>query len=75
VSGQSVDYSTLSGPSSTLIPSGGERTPEQVRHAQLNVADYVKGLGLPPAEEEEAALSEVLQMLGLVPTQRIDHGW
>jgi hypothetical protein len=74
VSGQSVDYSTLSGPSSTLIPSGGERIPEQVRHAQLNVADYVKSLGLPPAEEE-ALLSEALQMLGLVPTKRIDYGW
>jgi hypothetical protein len=74
VSGQSVDYSTLSGPSSTLIPSGGERTPEQIHHAQLNVADYVKSLGL-PEPEEKATLSEVLQMLGLVPTKPIDYGW
>lgn len=74
MSGQSVDYSTLSGPSSTLIPSGGERTPEQIRRAQLNVADWVKTLGLPPAEEE-AALSEALQMLGLVPTKPINYGW
>lgn len=75
MSGRSVDYSTLSGPSSTLIPSGGERTPEQIRHAQLNVADWVKTLGLPAEEEEKAALSEALQMLGLVPTKPIDYGW
>lgn len=63
----SVDYSTLTTPSSTLIPSTGGRTPEDLRAAQLNAADYVKELGL-PAAEEEAALREILQMLGLIPS-------
>lgn len=62
----SVDYSTLTTPSSTLIPSR-ERSPEDLRTAQLNAADYVKSLGLPESEEE-AALREILQVLGLIPT-------
>lgn len=69
MSGNSIDYSTLSGPSSTLIPSGGELSPEAVRNAQLNVADYVLGLGLPP-EDQEAELAAGLRMLGLMPNQR-----
>jgi tellurite resistance protein len=65
MTGQSGDYSTLSGPSSTLISSTETRTAEQVRRAQLNAADHVKTLGLPPGEEK-AALREILQVLGLL---------
>lgn len=63
-----VDFNTLAPPSHTLASSPA-RSPEDVHNAQLNVADFVKSLGLPP-EEEAPALIELLQMLGLTPADR-----
>lgn len=73
-----VDYSTLSGPSSTLIPSGGELTPQQVQRVRDNVGDYARDLrhrlGLTGDQRNDVA-DELLQMLGVVPTPPIDYGW
>jgi hypothetical protein len=66
----SVDYSTLTTPSSTLI-SGADLTPEQKLHASMVVGDYARALrkreGLTGEQCFEAA-DEILQMLGLIPT-------
>lgn len=69
--GYSVNYNTVSGPSATLVPSGGELTPEERDHVAAVVRDYGREAqrrdGLTPRERQEA-VHEVLMILGLEPS-------
>lgn len=71
MTGHSINYSTVSGPSATLVPSGGELTPEKLEHAVGVVRDYGHTVqerdGLTWQQREEAIL-EVLMILGLEPS-------